>query len=114
MRMPSITSKVVRFAYLTILSAGLVAVSFWAGADRLRVSAQNPELSMTKIYVTSSETGATSQNNSIETFDPLAAPIETGKLNSATAISPDAASDLRISQVYTRGGEAGASFQNDY
>ena len=114
MRMPSIINKVLRVAYLTILSLALVAVSFWAGADRLRVSAQKPELSISKIYVNKGEPGAASQNSFIETFDPFAPANETGKLNSAPAISPDAASDLRISQVYTRGGEPGASFQNDY
>src|SRR5215510_5529539 len=29
-------------------------------------------------------------------------------------VAPAAASNMRISQIYTRGGETGATFQNDY
>jgi hypothetical protein len=59
-------------------------------------------------------------------FNPVTEPIaaanftlfsvgDAGKTQiGATSVSPEVSSTLRISQVYTRGGEAGATYQNDF
>jgi hypothetical protein len=58
------------------------------------------------------------QNSFIETFKVVAGSNETsdlGRRDSATSVvRGEASSSLRISQIYTRGGEAGATYQNDF
>src|SRR4030095_1894031 len=118
MRMPSINSKMLRSRSLWIVSLVIAIVSVWAGVGNLRVSAQKSDPVVNKIYVRGAEPGTADQNSFIETFKvdaELNGTDNRGARDSAAqAIGPDVSSSLRISPVYTRGGEAGATYQNDF
>jgi hypothetical protein len=83
----------------------------------LSVSAQKSDPVVNKIYVRGSEPGTADRNTFIETFkvDALNGADSVGPRDTVQpAIGAEASSSLRISQVYTRGGEAGATYQNDF
>jgi hypothetical protein len=116
--MPFIISKMSRSRILWILSLIIAIVSVWAGAGHVRVSAQKSDPVINKIYVRGTEPGTADQNSFIETFKVDAGSNGTDDLgprdSAAPPLSPDVSSSIRISQVYTRGGEAGATYQNDF
>jgi len=117
MRMPSITRKMSRSRYLWIFSLVIATVSVLASVGHLSVSAQKSDPVVNKIYVRGSEPGTADQNSFIETFkvDALNGADNLGPRDTVqSAIGAEASSSLRISQVYTRGGEAGATYQNDF
>jgi len=55
-----------------------------------------------------------SQELSVAVFDPNVPQSPVYRASAAAGDAPAAASDMRISQVYTRGGEAGATYLNDF
>ena len=118
MRMPFIASRMPRSRYLWIV---FVSNSHCIGLGQRgspRVSAQKSDPVVNKIYVHGSEPGTADQNSFIETFKiPLSQTeliISVRAIRRQTAIDDDASNSLRISQIYTRGGEAGATYQNDF
>src|ERR1043166_3243513 len=50
----------------------------------------------------------------IAVFDPRVPESSRSRTGAQQGDAPAAASDMRISQIYTRGGEAGATYQQDF